>query len=96
MSVASDSSETVKVIIKLGAVPASDMVMHHVLIILTVTFLQGHTDLNHEANLMLDYVRNCSCNVHQVSCENSPRENLCQSDDPDLHSRSQLHLELDK
>ena len=33
------------VIIKLGTVTASDMVMHHVFIILTLTFVQGHTDL---------------------------------------------------
>ena len=39
-------SETIKVnIIKLGAVTTSDMRMHHVLIILTLTFNQGHTDL---------------------------------------------------
>ena len=39
-----DSSETVKVIsIKLGMVTASDMRMHRVLIILTLTFIQGHT-----------------------------------------------------
>ena len=48
---ASDSSETVEIIIiKLGTVTASDMVMHHVFIILTVTFIQGHTDLNPENN----------------------------------------------
>ena len=43
---ASDSSETIieVIIIKLR------MVMHHVLIILTVTFIQGHTDLNRENN----------------------------------------------
>ena len=48
-SLASDSSETIEVIIiKLGMVPASDMVMRPLLIILTFTFIQGHTDLNHE------------------------------------------------
>ena len=31
-------------------VTASDVVMHHMLIILTMTFIQGHTDLNHENN----------------------------------------------
>ena len=36
------------IIIKLGPVTAADMVMHHVLIILTLTFIQGHTALNHE------------------------------------------------
>ena len=43
MSIASDSSETIKVIIiKLGTIIASDMRMHHMLIILTLTFIQGH------------------------------------------------------
>ena len=50
LSLASDSSETVEVIIiKLGKVTASDMKMHHVLIILS--FIQGHTYLNHENNI---------------------------------------------
>ena len=45
VSLTNDSSETIKVIIiKFGKVTASDMKMHHVLIILTVTFIQGHTD----------------------------------------------------
>ena len=34
------------IIIKLNTMTASDMRMHHVLIILTLTFIQGHTDLN--------------------------------------------------
>ena len=51
---ASDSSETIKVsIIKRGMVTAPDMIMHQVLIILTLTFIQGHTDLNHENNKCL-------------------------------------------
>ena len=54
VSLASDSSETVEVneviIVKLGTVTASDMRMHQVFIILTLTFIQGHTDLNHENN----------------------------------------------
>ena len=51
VSLASDSSETVEVIIiKLDTVTASDMLMHHVLIILILTFTQGHTYLNHENN----------------------------------------------
>ena len=42
----SDSLDTIKVIIiKLGMVTAWDMRMHQVLIILTLTFIQGHTDL---------------------------------------------------
>ena len=48
VSLASDFLETDEVIIiKLGTVSASDMLMHHVLIILTMTLIQGHTDLNH-------------------------------------------------
>ena len=49
LSLAIDSSEAIEIIIiKVGIVSASDMVMHHVLIILTLTFIQGHRDLNHE------------------------------------------------
>ena len=48
VSLTSDTSETINVIIiKQGTVAASDMAMHHMLIILTVTFIQV-TDLNHE------------------------------------------------
>ena len=46
--IANDSLETVEVIVKLGTVTASDMRMHHVLIVLTLTFIQDHTELNHE------------------------------------------------
>ena len=38
------------IIIKLGMVTVSDIVMHHRLIIEILTFIQGHTDLNHENN----------------------------------------------
>ena len=65
-SPASDSSETVEVIIvRLGTMAASDMTMHHVLIILTLTFIQGHTDQNHENNksLLFHYFRNYSSNA---------------------------------
>ena len=49
LSLASDSSEPVKVtIITLGTETTSDMALHQVLIILTLTFIQGHTDINHE------------------------------------------------
>ena len=51
LSIASDSLESIKVIIiKLSTVTASDRRMHHVLIILTLTSIQGHTYLNHENN----------------------------------------------
>ena len=54
-SLASDSSESIEVIIiKLGLVTASDMVMHYVFIILTLTFIHFKvTDVNQEE--MLDY-----------------------------------------
>ena len=35
-------------IVKLGTVTATDMRMHLVLSILTLSFIQGHTDLDHE------------------------------------------------
>ena len=47
---------------------------------------------------MFDYFGNCSCNVHQVCCEDSPTIGLydfCHTDDLDLHSRSQVFLKLD-
>ena len=57
VSFASDSSETIEVIIiELGTVTASDMLMHHVLITLTLTFIQDHTDLNHDNN-KFDYIQ---------------------------------------
>ena len=44
--------ETIQVIIiKLATVTASDMLAHQVLIILTLTFIQGHKDLNNENNV---------------------------------------------
>ena len=51
VSLARDYSESINVIIiKLGTVTVSDMRNHHVLIILTLTFIQGHTNLSHENN----------------------------------------------
>ena len=51
VSLKSNSSETSEVtIVKHGMVTVSDMRMHQVLIILTLTFIQGHTDLTHENN----------------------------------------------
>ena len=45
VSLAIDFSKTVEVIIfNLDRVTAADVMMHHVLIILTLTFIQGHTD----------------------------------------------------
>ena len=54
VSLASDSSETVDfTIVKRGTVTVSVTKMHHELSISTFTFIQGHTDLNHENNKCL-------------------------------------------
>ena len=46
LTLASDSLETIEVIIvKLGTVTASGVKMRHMLIMLTLTFIQGHTNL---------------------------------------------------
>ena len=49
-SVASHISKTSEAIAEFDTVTASVTRMHHMLIILTVTIIQGHTDLNHENN----------------------------------------------
>ena len=99
VSLASDSSETIEVIIiKRGMVTAPDMRMHHVSIILTLTFIQGHAELNHETNKCLIISKTAS-STHQVCCEDSLTKGLyifSQSDDLALHSSSQLSLKLDK
>ena len=54
LSHASNSSEIIQVIIiKLGTVAASNALMHYMLIILTLTFIQGHTNLNYANNKCL-------------------------------------------
>ena len=49
----SKTSEVIAIIIKFDRVTqtASVMRMHHMPFILTVTFIHGHTDLNHENNI---------------------------------------------
>ena len=47
---------------------------------------------------MFDNFRNYSSSAHQVRCEDSPSKGMydhCQSDNLDLHSRSQVRLNLD-
>ena len=57
VSLARNSSETIQVIvIKFGTVTALDMRMHHVLIILTLIFFQGHTDILHVRLFQFDYL----------------------------------------
>ena len=98
--VASDSSETSEVIIiKLGIVTASDMVMHHVLTILTLTSIRGHTDLNHETN-KCSIISETDQAISTTFAVKIVRLNVytifSQFDDLALHSRSQLRLKLDK
>ena len=63
--------ELIEVIItKLGTVTASDMGMHQLFIILTLTFIQGDTYLNHENNKCS--IISETVQAHQVCCEDSP------------------------
>ena len=48
------------------------MVMHHMLIILTLTFIQGHTDLNHEKNKCLIISETIQAIPFKFYCEDSP------------------------
>ena len=67
VSLASDSLETIKVIIiKLGTVTASDVRMHHVLIILTMTFIPGHTDSILNVRLFHNIFKQMP--THQICC----------------------------
>ena len=92
-------SQTIKVIIiHFGLVTASDMRKHHVLIILTLTFIQCRTALNHENN---------KCLIISKAIQAMPltfavmivRLKVClydrQSDALDLHLRSDVRLKLD-
>ena len=78
-------------------VTASDMVMHHVLVILTLAFIQGHTGVNHDTN---------KCSISSETVEAIPIKLavkivrpkvyiiFSQSDDLALYSRSELRLNL--
>ena len=78
---------------------ASDMVMHHVLIILTLTFSQGHTDRNHENNkglIISETVQAISIKFAVKIVRLKIYIIFSQSDNFALNSRSQLHLKLDR
>ena len=67
---------------KLDTVTASVMRMHHVLIVLTFTFIQDHTDLDRENNslnvrLFHKLFKQCPSSLLKVRVYN----NLCQSED---------------
>ena len=95
LSLVSYFLETIKVIvIKLGMVTASDMRLHHMLIILT--FIQGHTDLSHENNTCCIISETFQAMPIKFVVKTKGLYNRCQSKDIDLHSRSELHLKSDK
>ena len=79
-SLTNDSLETIKVTItKLDTVTATDMRMHHVLIILSLTLIEGYTDLNHKTNNIYKYLiisETVRSNAHHVCCEDSPTKVL--------------------
>ena len=70
VSLASDSSDTIKVIIsKLARVTASDMKMLHVLLILlTLTFIQGHTHIILNVRLFQKVFQQCSSRLLLLEC----------------------------
>ena len=73
--------------------------MHHVLIILTLPFIQDHTDLINENNIFDAFI-NCPRMLITLAMEIIRRKVyiiVSQSDDIDLHDlRSQLRLKLEK
>ena len=86
------------VIIKLGKVTDKDMRMHHVLIVLTLIFLQGHTYVNLENNkcsIISGTVQAIPINFAVKIVQVKVYIFFCQSDECYLHSRSQLRLRLD-
>ena len=96
VSLASDCWETVQVIItKLGRVTASDMIMHPVLIILTSTFIQGHTDQNNKSSIISETVQAMPI-MFAVEIIVRLKLYIIFSQSDDLDSRSQLRLKLDK
>ena len=61
----------------LGTVTTSDMIMHHVLIILAMAFIQGRIDLNHENNKCTIISENVQAiNAYHVCFEDSSTEGL--------------------
>ena len=80
-------------IVKLGKVTASDIRMHRVLISLTLTFTQGHTDQNLDNNKCSIISETIQRNPQQVCSNAGPVKSQydhCQFVDLALHLRSQL------
>ena len=75
------------IIIKQGTVTASAMLMHHVLKILIMTFIQGHTDINHDNNKCLIISETIEAMPIKFYCEDTQTlYDQCHSDGLDLHS----------
>ena len=105
LSVASHISETRQAIAitLVTLVTASVMRMRHVLIILTLTFIKGHTDLSHENNKCSIILKTVQLQLQAMPITFAVNIVwltvyiiFSHSDDLALHSRSQLRLKLDK
>ena len=86
-----------------STVTASDMIIHHVLIILALIFIQGHTDFILNIQLFQKVFKQCpSCfaviyYIYNVKIVQLKVYIICSlSNDFDLRSRSQLHLKVGK
>ena len=79
-------------------VTASEMIVHHVLIILTLTVFQGHTVLNHENKTRSNILETVQAMPIRFVLKIVRLQVyiLCsQSDDRALYSRSQVRINLD-
>ena len=92
-SVASHISKTSEAIaIKFDTVTASITTMYHMQTTLTLTFVESHTDLTHENNKCSTISETVQAMPNKFAVNIVRRKvnlNFCQSDDVDLHSRSQ-------
>ena len=88
-----DTIETI--IINFGTVTASDVLVLHELIVLTLTFIQGHTYLNHGNNECLIISETIRAMPIKFAVKTKGLYDRCYSDDLYLHSRSQVRLKLD-
>ena len=100
VSLASDTAETIEdTIIKFGAMIASDMGFYHVLIKLSLTFIQGYTELNAENNECLIISKTIQAmpmtSAVKIAWLTDYNNDQCESDDLDLYSRSQVRLKHD-
>ena len=73
--------------------------MHHVLIIWTLTFIHGHTELNHENSnysIISQTVEAIPITLDVEIARLKVYKIFSQSDDLDLHLRLQVRLKRDK